>query len=133
MNKEQLITDREMVALMIIKALDEFETEDCEDNNINYKIHAFEVDEKEEGITTEEFENALIKFDNWGIFDASNESEYVFTIKGKALMVALSAMKNLTDDVKCGIINGTIKAIDFVKENKSEIVAILIAVWQEFN
>ena len=130
MNKEQLITDREMVALMIIKALDEFETEDPEDNNINYKIHAFEIDEKEEGITAEEFENALIKFDNFGIFDASNESEYVFTLKGKALMAALSAMKNLTDDVKRGIINRTIKAVDFVKENKSEILTIILTILQ---
>lgn len=130
MNKEQLITDREMVALMIIKALDEFETEDPEDNNINYKIHAFEIDEKEEGITTEEFENALIKFDNFGIFDASNESEYVFTLKGKALMAALSAMKNLTDDVKRGIINGTLKTVDFVKENKSEILTIILTILQ---
>lgn len=127
------LTEKEMVALMIVKALDDFETSDPEDNTLDYKIRAFDIDVDEEGISMEEFDKALNKFDQFGIFDASNESEYVFTLKGKALMVALSAMEKLTDEVKRGIINGTIKAVDFVKENKSEIITILIAVWQQYS
>ena len=124
------LTETDMATLMIVKALDDFKTEDSADNNLDYKMRAFTFEEDEEGMTAKEYDDALTKFEQMGILV---ENEFILTLKGKALMVALSAMEKLTDDVKRGIINGTIKAVDFVKENKAEIVAILIAVWQKYN
>ena len=123
------LTEIEMATLMIVKALDDFETEDSADNNLDYKMRAFTFEADEEGMTVEEYDDALTKFEQMGILV---ENEFILTLKGKALMVALSAMNKLTDEVKRGIFNKTIKAVDFVKENKSEIIAIIIAIWQEY-
>lgn len=128
MNKEQLITDKEMVALMIVKTLYDFESPLSPEDTLNDKIEKFIFDEDDEGITFKEYEDGLKKLDKLGIFDISNEEEYELTIKGRALMGALSAMEKLTDDVKRKIMNGTIKVIDFIKENKSEILSIVVTV-----
>ena len=126
------LNEIEMATLMILKSLNDFETYNVSNNNLDYKLKAFMFDEAEEGFTKEEYGASLMKLHEMGIFTVNCEEVAELTLKGKALMFALSAMRNYTDDVRTKIYNKTIKAIDFVKENKSEIVAILIAVWQEF-
>lgn len=127
------LNEIEMATLMILKALNDFKPYNLSNDNFDYKLKSFRFIEDDEGFTKEEFGASLMKLYEMGIFIVNCEEVAELTLKGKALMVALSAMKSLTDDVKNKIFNGTIKAVDFVKENKSEIIAIIIAIWQEFN
>lgn len=60
-----------------------------------------------------------------GITGSEEETVYELTTNGKALMTALSAIKNLTDETIKKIVNGSIRVIDFVKEHDSEIIGFI--------
>lgn len=127
MGTQQELTTEQISVLLWIKALNDFKDADCPDDTLDDKIMKFDLISA--GISSECFKDSMQAFENMEIISIDDEDQvYRLTTKGKALMVGMSAIKNFSDETVKNLFNGSVKAIDFAKEHKSEIIGLVFTV-----
>jgi len=127
MGTQQELTTDQVAVLMWVKALNDFKDPDCPNDTLDDKIEKFDLISADLSSTT--FLDGMNAIKELGVIDVVGDEEiYRLTDKGKALMVALSAIKGLSDETIKNILNGSIKVKDFVIEHREEIISIIITI-----
>ena len=126
------LTDNEIMALVWIKCLNEFEDADCPEDELYEKVRKFDVTDI--GMDDEEFVAALkglaqlgvitYEEDIFEIYD--NEPKCILTEHGEKVIDALTPIMKMSDNAIKNIINGTISVAEFVKKYGKDIINILI-------
>ena len=115
-------TLQEVNIIMWLKALYDFDDPNFTDDTFDDKMMRFRY--MTTGIKTDDLKNVLDKLMDKEIIDLSTE-KCLFTVKGKAMMNALGAIKGWSDVNIQAIMNGTVALSKFVKEHFPEIVTII--------
>ena len=127
MGTQQAFTEEQVSVLLWLKVFNGYNEGELKDKTLDEKIEAIEWGDKSwEGITREQIDNGIDLMQSLGLLDIVGDDErYVLTVKGKVFFAALSVIEGFSDETKTNILNGSIKALDFVKDHKEEILCIL--------
>lgn len=125
--KMRKLTEDEIMALIMLKYLDEFEDETSTEEELYQKVRKF--DSTSVGISDEDFETALNGLAQIGVIDydedyldmEDNEPKCVLTTLGKQVMKGISLIAKFDDNTIKMLVNGTIQGVDFVKKYGKDI------------